>query len=358
MRFIFGTACMLCVCSVHASFDHYRVTDLGLPLGSRTPSYLLPGNFTSGGRASARFYAKSTSGQVDHYQWSPSGFQQIKIGSVPYDPYLGFATDSDWFGIGNPSDAYKYSNASFYQNGSFHEVKPEAGWLWTSVNGASETKYLAGAESNESSPDGTWRAMLYNVQTGNKTFLPQIGQNTYAMDAFDDGTAIVTATVNADKFLAHGFLWKNGQYTHIGPWVPLAMSKTGYIAGSWAGDSSHNISIWHDGVNYDFVDAPISQQVTGVSDAGIVSCFASPFNVESAYLASITGVAKLNDLVVNLPNGMNIYGATINASGHMFGQALVGNEHHFVLLDPVPEPATFVALAIGAAALLRNRRKH
>ena len=340
-----------------ADFDHYRVTDLGLPAGHRAVSYLFPSGFSNNGTASAVFYTTQEFGVADRYRYQGGSFTQFpSTGNTRIQNLL--PSNATWIGTGSyPTTDQQDKNGGYYLDGTFHEILPQAGWHHTAFVSASETKYLAGAEIQNSGTEGTWRGMLYDVATGTKTYLPQLGQQTWVNQAFDDGSALVTAISMGDPLNAHGAVYKNGAYqSFLDDFNPIAMNKAGVIAGD-PGVPAFGMIMWRNGVFTDFF-VGVAQQATGISDAGIVSAYNSSLNWnKSCYVFDYDlGAMKLNDLVVNKPSNMNIYGATINASGHMFGQALVGNEHHFVLLDPVPEAAAYMILSIGILALLRRKK--
>jgi hypothetical protein len=235
---------------------------------------------------------------------------------------------------------------------------PDSGFGFNQIGarGASETKFLYGFEATGGTNSDLARGYLYNVDTGEKTIVPQLESKTYVTAALDTGVCCVSSSFERAGTNALAYLWKNGQYTMLGgsQWIPTALSRTEFVAGV-PGGTAADIYIWHNGTLKGFALNDFVS-VTGVSDKGDVSTYSADRN--AAILVNMQGIAKIDDLVVNKPSNMTIYGASINFDGHMFGQAKVGNEHHFVLLDPVPEPATWLVVGLGAVVLIRRKARN
>lgn len=335
-----------------ASFDRYKVTDIGLPPGHRAGTFLEPGRFTNNGVASANYHIPNFG--PDQYLYKSGSWT---LSNPPHGQI--YPTESDWFGYGDSSTSVNNAQAGYFRNGSFHDVPASGdGWDIISCSGTSQTKYIFGGEAPNSDANVLNRPYYFDVTTGVKTILPFIDGRDMVYAGLDTGVFAVGAGTHSTL----PYLWKNGQYIHLGlnSWKPNALSRTEYVAGAYVGQSDH-IYIWHDGVEVG-ISIPTfeNMNVTGISDAGVVSTFNTSYmdgsGFKPAFLVNVGGTAKIDDLVVNKPSNMTIYGASINYDGHMFGQAFVGGEHHFVLLDPVPETATWVVVSIGSVVLIRRRK--
>jgi hypothetical protein len=91
----------------------------------------------------------------------------------------------------------------------------------------------------------------------------------------------------------------------------------------------------------------------------VVGCMYDSDRNFRAWVWSETGaVALLDDLLVGEDQGWRITSATgINDAGTICAVASLNGVERAVLLQPVPEPATVAALALGLAALASRRRR-
>ena len=354
MRIFWSGALLLLLFSVSiAQFSKYKVTDIGLPANAQIPEYLYHGSNTKGGIGTAIIINQSGSPPSSQYVFQNGAFTKVLLPNFNTSKY-GYISPSDsgWIAYGPPVPT-GIAKAGYVRDGAFHDV-PVSGGIYKEIGctGASETKYMYGFEATGPGPDDSVRPYLYEVDSGIKTFLPILSQ-TIVTAALDSGVA----TVSSD-FMGfgsyEGAIWKNNQYTYLGHFRPSAISRTEYVAGT-DGFSGVHIQTWKNGVLRVAI-LPTLANVTGVSDTGIISTLMG--NLSQAYLVQGENFTKIDDLVVNKPADMTIYGASINYDGHMFGQALVGGQHHFVLLDPVPEPGTWLVVGVGAVVLIRRKARN
>jgi hypothetical protein len=352
MRIIWTGICFLgLVWTGDAAFDHYKVTDVGIPnVGGQHIFGLtyFDSKYTNNGVGTATVILQNS---IQHYLYRDGAFELHNPPQGELSP-----TESDWFGYGNSNTYADGAKAGYFRNGQFHDVPASGnGWNIISCAGTSQTKYIFGGEAPNSNADVQNRPYYFDVTTGVKTILPFIDGRDMVYAGLDTGVFAVGAGTHSTL----PYLWKNGHYTQMGlnSWEPKALSRTEWVAGK---GGSFSCFFYHNGVET-AMGAPNIDEVTGISDKGVVSTYMAPdaqMNVRPAWLISVADIgAKIDDLVVNKPSNMTIYGASINYDGHMFGQAKVGNEHHFVLLDPVPEPATWVVVGVGAITLIRRKSR-
>ena len=101
-----------------------------------------------------------------------------------------------------------------------------------------------------------------------------------------------------------------------------------------------------------------SSSVYGINDANIVYGASMLAGGRRAFAWSQQdGVVQLESRVSNLQGYQLIESTGMNSRGEILVTAKKNGQSYHVLLQPVPEPASFVAFGLGAVALLRRRAR-
>lgn len=139
---------------------------------------------------------------------------------------------------------------------------------------------------------------------------------------------------------------------------------TGYSGLGGQNDLDHAF-FWSEGTGMVSIHTLLDRESSwgfGISDSGAVvgMAFNGSFEDGEGFLwTAETGMRDLTSLLDVESAGWSVTTARdINDLGQIVGQAYHPRYgYHAVLLNPVPEPGTMVALGLGAAAFLRRRRR-
>ena len=190
---------------------------------------------------------------------------------------------------------------------------------------------------------------LWNPETNSITNIPRFG---------------ISSAVSGARAAGLNWSWHDGQIIElqgVGTKFAQSVAANGLVAGYKFINATQISVIWSpDGAeiytgfvsgNNSRLESVISNQV-GVGSRG--PTFSSSYGT---YYSPESGTVDINSLIVDGNFSGVIHRAYhIEENGKVLALSVDGDQARTVLLTPVPEPGTVIALGVGLAALLRRKR--
>jgi len=189
---------------------------------------------------------------------------------------------------------------------------------------------------------------LWNPETNAFTPIPQFG---------------LSAALSGHRATGRNWSWHNGSFTQLqgtGLIFAQSINSSGLVAGYKLMGARRVASIWEANGFEEFTDENPSYKsafysinsseiAVGNRELGAGEFYGTIYSRE-------TGTVNINSLVVE-SNFMGVIGSVnrIMDNHKAMGAAMINGQRKTILLTPVPEPGTMLALGAGLAALLRRR---
>lgn len=190
---------------------------------------------------------------------------------------------------------------------------------------------------------------LWNPETNAFTHIPQPG---------------LTSAVSGSRAAGQNWSWNNGQFSELqgtgskfaqeinnsGTVVGYRLISGRVIAAVWGNDGSEVFLDTSSEYRSAFYSINNHQESVGIRIHNSGEFYGTVYS-------SIEGTININNLIVERNfNGIVGSVSRITDNRVAFGMALVDGTAKPVLLTPVPEPGTVLALGAGLAVLLRRKR--
>jgi len=344
--------------AVAATAGTYSITDLGTLGGSFQFSYAFGLNNSGQVTGLTSFGGGGGGGRAYRY----SGGTMSNLGNYGGGTTYGYGINDSGtvVGYGNTSNVNGQQRALVFSGGTVTNFSSSAG--------------TAKAISNAGTITGAGTNGAYAYYGGAMHWLGTLPGGTAAGEGLginESGTIVGYSKNSAGKL--HAFVYSGGAMTDLGSIGgvnaesrAVGINESGVIVGNsetsavthavgafyYSGGSMHTLGE---------LGAGLGTYASAINDSGKMVGYGGVVSGgQRAIIWNGTTAFDLNTMLGATPTGWVLsqaYG--INNSGQITGMGTINGQTHAFLMTPnvVPEPGTWMALGLGATALLRRRRK-
>jgi len=254
-----------------------------------------------------------------------------------------------------------YERAVIYANGQAFELTGQgSAFESSSARAIANNGTVVGGSTDKG-------AFVYSTVSNTTTYLGTLLGTTGSatLNATNNaGTTFVGSSVATGVNTTHAMMYANGVMTDLGSLggrisVANGISESGTVIGYsyLSGVNFQRAFTWSNGVMSQLGSLGGADTIArAINDVGTTVGVSG----QQATIWNGTTAVNLNGLLAPGTTGWTLRDASaINNKGQITGWGTFGGGYHAFLLTPtaVPEPGTWAALGLGAAALVRRRRK-
>lgn len=371
---LLGLAVLSVGATAVADQPQYTIVDLGVV--NSTDSASQGFRISASGIATGRSFG---TGKTQAYTWTQggglSGLSNLASPVRNYCVGNGVNDSGTVVGVGATTSFGSSRLPVMWENGVATQLGLPSGQTLGDANDVNNNKVAVGSANSGTNQ----RAVIYQSGTGSfitattsngSYFVTAFGVNDSGLvvgEGWDPNNAAVTVGLVYD--MSTGTTSSLGSLTSFGHNSAIAfdVSNAGYVVGSSSlnGGANSLPFVWTAGGGMSAIALPTGTSqgsARGVNDSGWVvgtasSAFAIPFLYDG------TNTYRLADLLVN-SNGWDLLTNTsssamgISDSGVIVGTGVHNGATHAYAMVPVPEPASFAVIGLGALALISRKRKN
>lgn len=327
----------LLACSSIYGAPLYRVTDLGDLGGNYSYSTAIDG----AGRVVGASHMPD--GKPAAFMWQSGSI--LSLGTLSGGRSIANGLNDAGQVVGYSRNEIGYERAFLWQYG----IMSDLGTLGGSSSYAQDINAAGWIIGSASNVDETQRAFLR--RNGAMEDLGTLGGTYSGAFAINTCGQIVGRAATPGE-LPHAFLWQNGHMNDLGVGIGYArdINDYGTIVGAYSSGEEEGAFIWRDGQITRFCIGSRETVAYGINNIGEV--VGSYYNDgPKAFYWRDGIITDLNAMLYN-PGDIRVANAVgINDWGQIAAYGFVNGTTHALLLTPVPEPSSLLALASAVAGL-------